>query len=78
MSDLRTVGMGGAVGVENAATGDLQEDQHVEGSKQHRVDSEEVAGQDRLAVSVEKLRPSRTIAAGCGRKSTKDAANGGR
>src|SRR6266566_4852341 len=67
LSDPGGVGMGGAVGVENAAAADLHEDQHVEGPKQHRVDGKEVAGKDRSGVSGEKLRPSRTIAARCRR-----------
>src|SRR5713226_8082392 len=72
--------MGGAVGVENAAAADLQEDEHVESPKQHRVDGEEVAGQDRSGVSGEKLRPRRTIAARCRRNAmtAQDAADGGR
>src|SRR6266852_1219973 len=43
LSEPGGVGMGGAVGVENAAAADLQEDEHVESPKQHRVDGEEVA-----------------------------------
>src|SRR6266702_3696018 len=60
LSDPGCVGMGGAVGIENAAAADLQEDEHVESPKQHRVDGKEVAGKDRSGVSGEKLRPSRT------------------
>ncbi len=44
LSDPGGVGMGGAVGVENAAAADLQQDEHVESPKQHRVDGEKVAG----------------------------------
>src|SRR2546428_4409082 len=44
LSDPGGIGMGGAVGVENAAAADLQADEHVESPKQHRVDGEEVAG----------------------------------
>src|SRR6266581_4493841 len=57
LSDPGAVGMSGAVGVENAAAADLQEDEHIESPKQHRVDGEEVAGQDCSGVSGEKLRP---------------------
>src|SRR6266705_5343767 len=80
LSDPGAVGMSGAVGVENAAAADLQEDDHVESPKQHRVDGEEVAGQDRSGVSGEKLRPSRTIAARCRRNAmtAQDAADGAR
>src|SRR6266700_2242351 len=80
LSDPSGVGMGGAVGVENAAAADLQEDEHVESPKQHRVDSEEVAGKDRSGVSGEKLRPGQTIAARCWRNAmtAQDAADGGR
>src|SRR5712692_8713842 len=80
LSDPGGVGMGGTVGVENAAAADLQEDEHVESPKQHRVDGEEVAGQDCSGVSGEKLRPRRTIAARCRRNAmtAQDAADGGR
>src|SRR5439155_25007906 len=80
LSDPSGVGMGGAVGVENAAAADLQEDEHVESPKWHRVDSEEVAGKDRSGVSGEELGPSRTIAAKCRRNAmtTQDAPDGGR
>src|SRR5207247_5854171 len=79
LSHPGTVGMGGAVGVENAAAGDLQEDQDVESPQQHGVDGEEVAGQNRSGVGGEKLGPSRAIAARCRRHAmaTKDAADGG-
>src|SRR5439155_25704409 len=78
LSDPGGIGMGGAVGVENAAARDLQEDEHVESPKQHRVDGEEVAGQDRSGVGGEKLGPSRTIAARCRRHAmtAQDAADG--
>src|SRR5206468_7498880 len=78
LSHPGTVGMGGAVGVENAAAGDLQEDQDVESPQQHGVDGEEVAGQNRSGVGGEKLGPSRAIAARCRRQAmaTKDAADG--
>src|SRR5207245_11005109 len=46
LRDPGGVGKGGAVGVENAAAADLQEDEHVESTKEHRVDGEEDAGQD--------------------------------
>src|SRR6266568_1920476 len=80
LSDPGGVGMGGAVGVENAAAADLQEDEDIESSNQHRVDGEEVAGQDRSGVGSEKVCPSRTIAARCRRNAmtTQDAADGGR
>src|SRR2546426_11855753 len=80
LRDPGGVGMGGAVGVENAAAADLQEDEHVESPKEHRVDGEEVAGQDRSGMSGEKLRPRRTIAARCRRNAmtAQDAADGGR
>src|SRR5712692_5065074 len=80
LSDPGGVGMGGAVGVENAAAADLQQDEHVESPKQHGVDGEKVAGKDRSGVSREKLRPRRTIAARCRRNAmtAQDAADGGR
>src|SRR6266581_7039442 len=80
LSDPGGVWMGGAVGVENAAAADVQEDEHVESPKQHRVNREEVAGKDRSGVSGEKLRPSRAIATRCRRNAmtTQDAPDGGR
>jgi hypothetical protein len=74
------VGMGGAVGAEDAPTADLEKDQYVESAKKHYVDSEEVAGQDRAGVGAEELRPGRAIAARCWRNPmpAKDTADGGR
>ncbi len=78
LSDPGGIGMGGAVGVENPAAADLQEDKHVESPKQHRVDGEEVAGKNCSGVGGEKLGPSRTIAARCRRQAmtAQDAADG--
>ena len=80
LRDPGGIGMGSAVGVENAAAGDLHEYQHVEGPKQHRVDCEEVAGQGSSGVGAEELRPSGALAARCRRNAmaAKDAADGGR
>jgi hypothetical protein len=79
LSDPGGVGMGGAICVQNAPTGDLHEDQHVESLKQHSVDGEEVVRNDRSGVGAEKLRPGRSIAARCGRNPmpAKYASDGG-
>ncbi|MDZ5493642.1 hypothetical protein U2F25_29990 [Micromonospora sp. 4G53] len=47
------------------AGGDLDEEQHVDPLEHHRVDGEEVAGQDRVGLGGQELPPGRSGPSGC-------------
>jgi hypothetical protein len=57
--------MGGHPNHVDLAGGDLDEEQHVEALEQHRVDGEEITGQDRVGVGGQELLPGRSGPSGC-------------
>ena len=57
--------MGGHAGHLNPAGGDLHEEKYVDPLEEHGIDSEEIAGQDRLRLGGEELLPGRAGPAGC-------------
>jgi hypothetical protein len=52
--------IGGHSGDVDLAGGDLDEEQHIAALEQHRVDREEVAGQDRVGLGGQELFPGRS------------------
>src|SRR3974390_2784773 len=58
----RSRGMSGGPGYVHLSGVEFDEEQHVETPGQHRIDGEEVAGQQRCRLGAEKLSPGRTIA----------------
>jgi hypothetical protein len=58
------VGLAGAGEVLNSAASDREEDEHVEAAQPDRVDSEEVAGEDRVGMRLQEAAPRLRVARG--------------
>jgi hypothetical protein len=66
---LRDPGAGrtcGHVGEVDSAGGDLEEEQHVDAFEEHRVDGNEVTGNDGVGLRGQELPPGRSRATWCG------------
>src|SRR5437588_12876438 len=74
------VGLAGAGEVRNSAASDREEDEHVEAAQPNRVDSEEVAGEDRVGMCSQEAAPRLRVAPRGRRQSGggEDVANRGR